>query len=840
MKITWLNRTLSIRTSGGKFYSIRVKKKPTIEPMGVRNRFTLGNLCLSTYDQSHASIYKLGRRSRNYIIGISGSAHDSAAVLLHRQNLLSAIEEERMTRTKHDSSQFPVNAILELLRINHLQWDDIDHLAVAWNYNDYTDTNHAPSPMLEFFQQLDIEKATQGNLPLKQLKRRSVPERTLKRCQPRTVDSFLKRMSDLTGSGHIPSVCFAHHHLAHAASAYFPSDLPEPVLVLTLDGYGECTTTSVWLGNGGKLRHIDSIYLPHSLGWAFCSITEYLGFQPLSREGEVMGFAAYGAPRTEEEIERVEALRRLMGEFIIIDPLNGTFRVNEDWIYFGKFPWDSSSRVSQTMIECLKPLVPRLFSPSPKINPESPSDRGAANLAFVFQQRIEQVLLHMVRHFLYQNPKTKNVPSLALAGGIAFNVNANARLIAGGIIPSDCLFIPPAAGDAGTALGAALLVAQTSYGCDPRFRMRRADYGSEYSDAEIQTIIKDMGLVENEDYCVLHDYEEIVNVVAGMLAKKQAVAWYQGRSEFGPRALGHRSILLNVQDTKANKMANQMKRRQLWRPSAISVIQDKAGEYLQGLSGAETPFMTISFPVKESARAKLASGYHYADGSTRPQTVTERDNPLFYRLLQTLGEKNYIPAVVNTSFNRKEPLVNTPEEAINTFYYIKDLDALCMGHFLITYRGNINPTIRSFEDEELTSVIFNSAINLSDTEAWDILFNMATQWLGTCARILAIIRDQDNNETKLEWPLVKEFFSSTVGKLVQDYIATALYNQVLIEGVSEVFVGSTHSNYNLVVFDRITTALQQLMLQRDKSNNIKQPITVRQLFGHIPPIKHNS
>jgi carbamoyltransferase len=766
------------------------------------------------------------------VLGISGSWHDSAAVLIRGGRVLAALEEERMTRAKHDNSQFPVNAILRLLSDAGLRWQDVDHVALGWDYNQFVETPLASAPAARLFERLHADYARVRRLRNCDVQRRDVLERNHARFQPARVQSFLESLGRELGSAHMPSVSFVRHHWAHAASAWFASGFEEPTLVVTIDGYGDTETTTVWLGKDGELRLLDSILLPHSLGWVYSSITEYLGFQPLNSEGEVMGLAPYGRPRTPEEVELGTALLTFMAEFVQLTP-RGLFRVNPEYTYFGVFP-NGRKRVSQTLINRLEKLVPPAVASGRKLDPELFAHRKYAILAWALQQRIEEVVVHLVRHFLTKDRRSSGVRAIALAGGVALNIDANSRLITEGLVAPEQLFVQPAAGDSGVALGAAMVVAREVYKANPKFRMRRADLGPEYSDSEIQAVLEMYGLVSGQDYEVLDNNEAIATRVAGLLAANRVVAWFQGRSEFGPRALGHRSILLNPTDPCANGIANTVKRRDDWRPSAMSIATEYAGRFLEGLpAGAEAPFMNVAFGIKGEKSASLISGRHPADGSSRPQTVTRDQNPLFWELLNHVGGLTGVPAVVNTSFNRDEPLVESPEEALNTFAYMKEVYALMMGRYLITAREKIVPTVPSLREDPRTLPLL-AAMRSGCVDVLDMMFAAIKQWSPSTRQISVVLRDRWGCERQQRWPLVKEFFAGEIGAAIRRYLCTAIYNDAVTQGAAEIFVGA-EGKYDRVVFDALRAHLHDFNRLAEFAN-FGDPVRIGRLGGALEPL----
>jgi len=785
----------------------RVGDGPALEELGLVDRVRIGRFCVSGYC---LDAWRIGREelaaTSGVVLGVSGSWHDSAAVLMRNGRVLAALEEERMTRVKHDGSQFPVNAILRLLSVTGLRWSDIDHVAVGWDYNQFVETPHGGAPAVRMFERLHADYVRARRLRACDMQRRDVLERNCARFQPSAVKGFLEAMARDLRTAHMPRVSFVRHHWAHAASAWYASGFDEPSLVVTIDGYGDTETTTVWLGKDNELRLLESIPLPHSLGWVYSSITEYLGFQPLNSEGEVMGLAPYGVPRTPDEAELGRDLRAFMGEFVQLAP-RGLFRVNPEYVYFGEFS-HGRKRVSQALIDRLGRLVPPALGPGRKLDPDLPAHRKYAILAWALQQRTEEAIVHLVRHFLRHDGRVLGARAVALAGGVALNIDVNRRLIAEGLVAPERLFVQPAAGDAGVAMGAAMVVSREVYGANRSYQMRSADLGPEYPDSEIQAALESHRLRSGDDYELLANNEAIISRVADMLSRNRVVAWFQGRSEFGPRALGKRSILLNPTDPHANEIANVVKRRDYWRPSAISIKAEDASRFLEGLrAGTEAPFMNVAFSVKSEKSDAVISGRHPADGSSRPQTVARDQDPLFWGLLDRVGALTGVPAVVNTSFNREEPLVESPEEALNTFKYMKEVDALVLGRYLVTKREKIVPTVLSLREDPKTRSLLEAAVRSGCVNAWDTVFAATEKGSPSARRINVVLRDRWGYQRHRDWPLVKEFFGGENGAAMLRYLRAAIYNEAIAHGAAEIFVGS-QGKYDRVVFDALLLSLR--------------------------------
>ena len=580
-----------------------------------------------------------------YILGLSASWHDSTAVLIKNGKIVSALEEERMTRKKHDSSLFPVNAVRKLLQDEGISWTDIKHIALGWNFNLYVDTPHSVNKNRGFFEKMDNEYAGKTGISPDEVIRRGSAERNHNNFQVEKIYAFLHDMAEEYGTEYEPKVSFVNHTRSHASSAYFPSGFDGKVLTVALDGYGDFETGSVWLGEDGKMKEITRFKLPHSLGWMWATVTEYLGFKPTSDEGQVMGFAPYGEPWDSEETIRVQELRKIFKDFIWFDKTTESLISNPENYYYGEMV-EGRERITKTFQEKLARLGIVPYKKKVKdLDPNSKEDRPYANLAYVLQERTNEVVADIIRFYMKEKEETKGVEKLALAGGIALNILSNGKLISDNIVLGENLFVQPAAGDSGTSIGAALSVAREIYGDDVDTEMDSALYGPEYSEDEIETALKEYGLVEGEDYFLLSD-EEVCLQAASLIKDAKAIAWFQGRSEVGPRALGARSILLNLNDVNANNTANIIKGRQPWRPSASSILFEEAKEYFRGI--AKAPFMVIAFPVLYLKQKFVQSGKHdFGDGLARPQTVSKETNPRYWELLRKLKEISDVPAVVN-------------------------------------------------------------------------------------------------------------------------------------------------------------------------------------------------
>jgi len=583
-----------------------------------------------------------------YILGISAFYHDSAACLLRDGEIVAAAQEERFTREKGDDS-FPSQAIEYCFSEARISTDDLD--AVAF-YD---------KPLLKFERILE----------------------TYLGVAPRGFKSFLKAgplwvkdklytdkaIRDGLG-GFKGRVLYAEHHESHAASAFFPSPFNESA-ILTVDGVGEWATASMGMGRGSEIELLKELHWPDSLGLLYSAFTYHAGFKVNSGEYKVMGLAPYGEPRFVDAIYKNLIDLRDDGSFTL------------DQRYFNYL----------TGLTMTSPAFNELFGGPPRV-PESPLTQREMDLARSIQVVCEEIILRMAKTLHSET----GASALCMAGGVALNAVANGRLLREG--PFDRIWIQPAAGDAGGAIGVALL-AWHRYFEMPRAvsesdSMCGSYLGPTYQDEQIERELKAAGAVSHK----LSD-DQIIDRIAALLAEENVVGWFDGRMEFGPRALGARSILADPRSPRMQALINlKIKFREGFRPFAPSVLRDRASEYFD--IDVESPYMLIVAPVAESRRVAAApatgelwgidrlnvprSGIPavtHLDYSARIQTVTADRNPRFHRLISEFERRTGCPLVVNTSFNvRGEPIVCTPTDAYRCFMRT-DLDYLAIGRFLI-------------------------------------------------------------------------------------------------------------------------------------------------------------
>ncbi|NPV04725.1 MAG: carbamoyltransferase [Syntrophaceae bacterium] len=583
-----------------------------------------------------------------HILGISAYYHDSAACLVRDGEIVAAAQEERFTRVKHDPS-FPSHAVAYCLREGGLDAGDLD--AVAFY----------EKPFLKF------ERLLQTYLAFAPRGLRSfvtaMPLWIRRKLWMR--DNIRKEL------GYAGKVVFPEHHESHAASAFFPSPFREAAF-LTIDGVGEWTTTSWGTGRGNGLEILAELQFPHSLGLLYSAFTYYTGFKVNSGEYKVMGLAPYGEPKYRDLI---------LSELMDLKE-DGSFRLNMAY-----FDYCTGFTMTNGRFE-------RLFGGPPR-KPESPLTQRDMDLARSVQDVTEEVMLRMART-IHRETGMKN---LCLAGGVALNCVGNGRILREG--PFENLWIQPAAGDAGGAVGAALFAWHQVLGNprevqEPADRMRGAYLGPAWDRESLLGYLQRNGIAYTE-----MTEEELPRAVADLIASGKVIGWFQGRMEFGPRALGSRSILGDARSPSMQEVMNlKIKFRESFRPFAPTVLREKVSEYFE--LDRESPYMLLVAPVRrelcremsEEERARFGldklhvvrscvPAVTHVDYSARVQTVDRDVNPLFYRTIEALHERHGCPLVINTSFNvRGEPIVCSPDDAYRCFMRT-DMDYLVMGPFLL-------------------------------------------------------------------------------------------------------------------------------------------------------------
>jgi carbamoyltransferase len=583
-----------------------------------------------------------------YILGISCFYHDAAAALIKDGDIIFAAQEERFTRKKHDAS-FPNNAVKYCLEEAGITINDIGYVAfydkpfIKFERILETYIAYAPAGIRSFIKAIPLW--IKKKLWMKELIRKEL--------------------------GYQGPIIFPEHHESHAASAFFPSPYAEAAII-TMDGVGEWTTASFGIGEANTISIKAEIKFPHSLGLLYSAFTYYTGFKVNSGEYKVMGLAPYGKPLYKDLI---------LNELLDFKE-DGSFRLNMKYFNYC---------VGLTMTNA---RFHKLFGGPPR-RPESKITQRDMDLAASIQQATEEIILRIARHVHSVTGKKH----LVLAGGVALNCVGNGRIVRE--TPFKEIWVQPAAGDAGAALGAALFVWYQYLGnarnADDRNDFMKASLlGTAYSNDRIERFLKE----KNIPYTRLDD-AGIAGMVADLIAQEKVIGWFEGRMEFGPRALGARSVIGDARSPKMQETMNlKIKFRESFRPFAPSVLEEKAGEYFD--LALKSPYMLLVAPVKESRRRRISDeeerlfgieklnvvrseipAITHVDYSARIQTVDRRWNPLYYDMIKKFFEKYGCAVIINTSFNvRGEPIVESPESAYRCFMRT-NMDYLIMGNILL-------------------------------------------------------------------------------------------------------------------------------------------------------------
>ncbi|SLM46344.1 conserved protein of unknown function [Nitrospira japonica] len=567
------------------------------------------------------------------VLGLS-NMRDASAALTEDGRILAAAEEERFVRVKHVTA-LPVHAIRSCLHTAGVRLCDVDAVAVPWKY--WEVRRRAALVLRGMLQSAQLRKAKA---------RRSFERLGQEWKELMFLRRFLSRQVDGTAC---PDPVFLDHHLCHAASTVLVSPFKQAA-VLIVDGASESHTTTLARADGQTIDVLSRIPLPHSLGQFYAAVTAYLGFVPDQDEYIVMGLAGYGKP----------VFARTLRDRILPLLADGEFHLNTSLLDF-----------HLARLRIFAPEFLELFGPA---RPPGGEVTGRhRDFAASVQCVLEETMLHLARHLRRMTGLTR----LCLAGGVAYNCVANSRLRRESGF--DDIYVPPAAGDSGAALGAALWLTHRRGALTSRTPMRTAAWGPGYEDRDCKGALDAAGL----DVETLSD-GKLSEKVAVELASGRLVFWFQDRMEFGPRALGNRSLLADPRREDVRELINaKVKHREPFRPFAPSVLEERAGEYFD-LSGS-SPFMLFTAPVLPSARERIPAVVH-VDGSARVQTVDEYANPRYRLLLEAFDRLTGVPVLLNTSFNVNEPIVCTPEDAVRCFLRT-DVEWLVMGNLLAKRPG---------------------------------------------------------------------------------------------------------------------------------------------------------
>jgi carbamoyltransferase len=588
------------------------------------------------------------------ILGISAFYHDSAACILKDGKIIAAAQEERFTRIKHDPS-YPHNSIQFVLKYANLKLSEVDQIVffekpfLKFERLLETYVAFAPKGFFSFAKAMPLwikEKLFQKNLLFNKLKNH---------------DQNYKSDNN---------IFFSDHHLSHAASAFFPSPFDEAV-VLTADGVGEWATTTVAVGKKNNLEIKKEIHFPHSLGLLYSAFTYYTGFKVNSGEYKLMGLAPYGNPIYEDKIKQLLDLKE-----------DGTFRLNQKYFNYA------------TGLTMTNEKFNKLFGQKPR-NPQNENiTQFHMDIAASIQKVTEEIMIKLAKSIRDEY----RIGNLCLAGGVALNCVANGKILKEKIF--DNIWIQPAAGDAGGSLGAALALWHIDKGnkrlVNPKDDMKGSYLGAEFNQDEIEKELKTLGA--NFETV---KYDELIEKTAEYLSNEKVIGWFQGRMEFGPRALGGRSILGDPRSDKMQKNLNlKVKYRESFRPFAPSILREDLSKWFN--LNTESPYMLLVSDIKNEKKIEMTKkqkklfgidklnikrseipAVTHVDYSARIQTVTKDTNKYYYDLISKFKEKTGCPVVVNTSFNvRGEPIVNTPTDAFNCFMGT-ELDYLIIGNCIL-------------------------------------------------------------------------------------------------------------------------------------------------------------
>lgn len=588
-----------------------------------------------------------------HILGISCYFHDAAAALLRDGQLIAAAEEERFTRKKHDY-EFPRHAIDFCLRSGGIRAADLDYVAFF------------EKPLLKF------ERLLLSSM------------QTFPRSHAVFREAMITWLGDKLWIKHLiekslgvppAKILFSEHHLSHAASAFFCSPFNEAA-ILTVDGVGEWTTASLGMAKDTDIRLLKEIRFPHSVGLLYSAFTAFLGFEVNEGEYKVMGMAPFGTPRYVEEVHKLIRLGN-----------DGSFELNMDYFSFHYSPDQTfNSKFEQLFGPPRDPKAlfftsssgyPSYFGEKPgNVAELGKQNQHYADIAASIQAVTEEIMLQLAQ----QAYKETGQKRLCMAGGVALNSVANGKILRQ--TPFEEIYIQPAAGDGGGAIGAALYAYHTILGKPRGFVMEHAYWGEEHGPDEIEAFLKENGIC----YQRLDDEDKLIERVVDRLQEGKVIGWCQGRFEWGPRALGHRSILADPRRAEMKDLVNvKIKFREPFRPFAPSVLAERVEDYF-ALPDAKkhfpARFMLYVVDVKEDKRNIIPAITH-VDGTGRLQTVCREQSPKYYRLIESFGQATGVPVVLNTSFNLKgEPIVNTPKEAFHTFAE-SGMDVLVLGNYVI-------------------------------------------------------------------------------------------------------------------------------------------------------------
>jgi len=580
-----------------------------------------------------------------YILGINAYHADGSAVLLRDGELVVALEEERFRRIKHWAG-FPTETIRKCLEIGGITGAELDHVAISRDPR----ANLFRKAAFAFTNRMKIANIVNRTRNLKKVHEAQTP------------------LSEALGVSEdkLPKIHFVEHHPSHLASAFFVSPF-ENAAIAAIDGFGDFISTSTAMGRGNQIQLLNKVSYPHSLGVLYTAVTQHLGFLNYGDEFKVMGLAPYGSPEFVDEIRKLVTLKP-GGGFEL------TRKYFRHWDEGVQMEWEGGS---PTMALLYTPELTRLLGPARA--PSEPLEAKHENLARSLQAVYEECAFHVLND-LWSRTKSSN---LCLAGGCAMNSVANGKVREN--TPFSDVYIQPAAADSGTALGAAYQVWNHILKKPRGFVMTHGYWGTQYPGTDISHLVTARSDNEWRFTCEKFPEGELFDETARLIAEGNVVGWFQGRMEWGARALGNRSILADARRADMRELINtRIKFREKFRPFAPSILEEAMDEYFVG--AAADPFMQQVYPVREEKRSVLPAITH-VDGSGRLQTVSAETNPRYYKLISAFGRLTGVPVLLNTSFNENEPIVDTPEQALDCFFRTR-MDVIVVNDWIVRRHPN--------------------------------------------------------------------------------------------------------------------------------------------------------
>jgi carbamoyltransferase len=576
-----------------------------------------------------------------YILGLNIYHGDSSACLMKNDEVIFAIEEERINRIKHWAG-FPLESIKACLNYANIELGNINHIAINTN------------PFSNLASKIKYSLSNLQNIKFFLKKLITNKKKT----------SFAKILKNEFKINTVPEIKFYDHHLCHLASSHFPSYFNKSLLI-SADGFGDFTSTCVGLGLNKKISIKHKILFPHSLGIFYQAFTQFLGFKNYGDEYKVMGLSAYGTDKFKNQVDEVIQYKKQNFYLNLKYFRHHTQNIGMQWN-------NQSPKIDDLYNENLTKLINIKFKK--EISQEH------MDLAFSVQKKYEEIILNFIKYYkdIFQ------VDFLSLSGGCAMNSLANGKIIEE--LGFKNVYIPPSPGDAGGAIGAAILCSNDN---QSDFKNKNYYYSDQYLGTKlisnglldlIKNKIKQSKTNENINLDFIEDENKLVDITARNIFENKVVGWFQGRMEWGPRALGNRSILANPCNQNMKKIINsKIKRRESFRPFAPSILYEKTSEWFE--NSTDVPYMSIVLKIKKNKLGQIPAVTHI-DGSGRLQTVKQSSNYLYYKLIKSFEKLSGVPILLNTSFNENEPIVNTPEQAVDCFLRTK-MDLLVIGNFIL-------------------------------------------------------------------------------------------------------------------------------------------------------------